>query len=53
MRGMLGQYIIALPDKDAIVVRLGRKRHEAFMSQQRETPVDVHRYLDMAVKMLR
>lgn len=52
MKGMLGQYIIAIPERDAIMVRLGRKRHDDCLPSQRETPVDVFRYLDMAMKII-
>ena len=49
MRGMLGQYIYAIPSEDAIVVRLGRKRHDVY-----EGPftVDMTRYLDIAMRIL-
>ena len=49
MRGMLGQYIYAIPSEDAIVVRLGRKRHDVY-----EGPftVDMTRYLDIARRIL-
>ena len=49
MRGMLGQYIFALPSRQAIVVRLGRKRHDVY-----EGPftIDMRRYLDIALKIL-
>lgn len=49
MRGMLGQYIFAIPSREAIVVRLGRKRHDVY-----EGPftVDMTRYLDIAMKIL-
>ena len=49
LRGMLGQYIFAIPSRDAIVVRLGRKRHDVY-----EGPftIDMRRYLDIAMKML-
>ena len=30
LRGMLGQYVIAIPGQDAIVVRLGRKRCDVY-----------------------
>lgn len=49
-KGMLGQYIIAIPDKNAIVVRLGHKRSEKYI---RETTEDNYRYVDIAMKMLR
>lgn len=48
-KGMLGQYIIAIPEKDAIVVRLGHKRSDKYI---RETTEDNYRYVDMAMKML-
>lgn len=48
-RGMLGQYIIAIPDKNAIVVRLGHKKDEFRI---RETTRDVYRYMDIAMKIL-
>ena len=49
MRGMLGQYIFAIPSQEAIVVRLGRKRHDVY-----EGPftVDMRRYLDVAMRVL-
>lgn len=49
MRGMLGQYIIAIPDWDAIVVRLGRKRCDVY---NREITTDITRYMDIAMKIL-
>ena len=48
-KGMLGHYIIAIPEKDAIVVRLGHKRSDKYI---RETTEDNYRYVDMAMKML-
>lgn len=48
-KGMLGQYIIAISEKDAIVVRLGHKRSDKYI---RETTEDNYRYVDMAMKML-
>lgn len=50
MRGMLGQYIIAVPDLDAIVVRLGRKRCDVY---NREITTDITRYMDIAMKILK
>lgn len=49
MRGMLGQYIIAIPDRDAIVVRLGHKRSDEYV---REMTTDIYRYMDLAMKIL-
>ena len=49
LRGMLGQYVIAIPDLDAIVVRLGRKRCDVY---DREITTDITRYMDVAMKIL-
>ncbi len=49
LRGMLGQYIIAIPDMDAIIVRLGRKRCDVY---NREITTDITRYMDVAMKIL-
>ena len=48
-RGMLGQYIIAIPEKNAIIVRLGHKKDE---ERIRETTRDVYRYMDIGTKIL-
>ena len=50
LRGMLGQYIIAIPQLDAIVVRLGRKRCDVY---NRELTTDITRYMDVAMKILK
>ena len=50
LRGMLGQYIIAIPDHNAIVVRLGRKRCDVY---NREITTDITRYMDIAMKILK
>ncbi len=49
LRGMLGQYIFVIPSREAIVVRLGRKRHDIY-----EGPftADMRNYLDIATKIL-
>lgn len=49
-RGLGGQYIFAIPGKNAIVVRLGRKRSDVY---DREKTVDLDRYLDIAFKILK
>lgn len=48
-RGLGGQYIFAIPQKNAIVVRLGHKRSDVY---DREMTVDIKRYLDIAFKIL-
>ena len=48
-RGMLGQYIIAIPSKNAIVVRLGHKRSKEYV---RELTTDIIRYMEIAEKIL-
>lgn len=48
-RGMLGQYIIAIPERNAIIVRLGHKKDEEHI---RETTRDVYRYMDIGMKIL-
>lgn len=49
MRGILGQYIFAIPDKNAVVVRLGHKRSKAYIGHH---PKDVYDYLDAAFLLL-
>lgn len=47
-RGILGQYILCIPEKDMVVVRLGKKREKP---SGNETPKDVMYYLDAAIEM--
>ncbi|MBO8472178.1 MAG: serine hydrolase [Bacteroidetes bacterium] len=49
MRGMLGQYIVAIPEYDAVMVRLGKKRSDEYV---RESTVDLFEYMDMALRIL-
>ncbi len=50
MRGILGQYIMAIKDKNAIVVRLGHDRSDEKINHH---PADVYQYLDVALKILK
>jgi len=47
-RGILGQYIIVIPDKNMVVVRLGKKREE---DNEKGHPADVFKYIDAALEM--
>ncbi len=47
-RGVLGQYIVAIPDLKIIIVRLGRKRELSDVSGH---PVDLYKYIDAALDM--
>jgi len=50
-RGILGQYIFIIPDKNAVVVRLGHKRSDK-RTFHSEMPDDVYLYLDAAMEIL-
>ncbi|HAS38893.1 MAG TPA: serine hydrolase [Microscillaceae bacterium] len=50
MRGILGQYIFIIPEKNAVVVRLGHKRDPQYGDYQ--APKDVYAYLDAAFEIL-
>jgi CubicO group peptidase (beta-lactamase class C family) len=47
-RGILGQYIICIPDLDIICVRLGRER---LKEKQDDHPLDLYIYIDAAIAM--
>ncbi len=47
-RGILGQYVISIPDKNLVIVRLGHKRSKEKMG---EHPKDVYLYIDAALNM--
>jgi len=49
MRGILGQYIIPIKEKNAVVIRLGVKRSKDYKNHH---PKDVYQYLDLAMKIL-
>ncbi len=49
LRGHLGQYIYALKDKNAVVVRLGKKIDE---KEKGEISLDIPRYVEIAYKVI-
>jgi len=49
-RGLGGQYVFAIPQKDAIVVRLGHRRSDVY---DREKTIDIDEYLDIAFRILK
>ena len=48
MRGILGQYVFVIPDKNMVVVRLGHKRDTEKVNDH---PKDVYVFLDAAFEM--
>jgi len=48
-RGILGQYIFVIPEKNAVVVRLGHERSDEY---RKSAPIDVYTYLDIAYSLL-
>jgi CubicO group peptidase (beta-lactamase class C family) len=50
MRGILGQYVFAIPEKNAVVVRLGHKRSDELIGPNRK---DMYTYLEAAFQILR
>ena len=51
MRGILGQYVISIPEDDLIIVRLGHKRSNTH-SKHPNHPDDFFIYIEEAYKML-
>lgn len=47
-RGILGQYVLCIPEKKLIVVRLGRKRNK---EKQNDHPVDIYQYIDAGMSV--
>lgn len=50
MRGILGQYVFAIPEKNAIVVRLGKKRSDEKVGMHRRDAIE---YVDIALELLK
>jgi CubicO group peptidase (beta-lactamase class C family) len=48
-RGILGQYVVCIPDKDMIVVRLGDKKEKKMPGE--DHPKDLFYYIDAALEM--
>lgn len=46
-RGIKGQYIIVIPEKNIIAVRLGHKRSKEFINNN---PADIYTYIDFALE---
>lgn len=49
MRGILGQYVFVIREKNAVVVRLGHKRSDELIGPNRK---DIYVYLDAAFELL-
>jgi CubicO group peptidase (beta-lactamase class C family) len=49
MRGILGQYIIPIKEKNAVIVRLGHERDHSYTNFH---PNDVYKYIDLGLKIL-
>lgn len=49
MRGILGQYVFAIKEKNAVVVRLGHERSDELIGPNRK---DIYVYLDAAFEIL-
>ena len=51
MRGLNGQYVFSIPEKNAVVVRLGHKRAD-FYTKEQHYPADIDTWLNAAIDIL-
>ena len=51
MRGILGQYVICVPDKDLIITRLGQLRSKK-KTKDGNTPDDLWSYLEEGFRLI-
>ena len=51
MRGMLGQYILVIPQLDAVIVRLGKKRDKEYNVEQ-EYPKDLEIWVNAGLEVI-
>lgn len=49
MRGILGQYVFAIPELNAVIVRLGHNRSQEYIDHH---TLDIYQYLDAAFMIL-
>lgn len=52
LRGMLGQYVFAIPDRNAVVVRLGHKRDLRYTPDEWYYPADIDVWLNTALDII-
>jgi CubicO group peptidase (beta-lactamase class C family) len=48
MRGVLGQYVLVIPDYNLVVVRLGEQRSSTLIGEHR---TDIYKYMEAVLNM--